>query len=144
MASGTASASRSSFTDWHPPSLTTPRRWQVSWAMLTQVHWPVLVVQTVLMFSEQNPVTGQFASAVHWVLLVRLHVPVGRSCVRELTQSPSQAFPNLSPSRFVCGAGLAVRTQLSCRSSVPSPSWSMLLLSHAVPWLCWPSVWDGL
>src|SRR5262245_13868542 len=133
MPSGTPSASTSSSTAWQPPEFAMLCFWQVSGAIATQVHCCVLTVQMVFTFSAQKPVVGHWALLVHWMVLLRLHEPIGRVTTWALTQSPSQASPSRSPSAFVCGRGLGVRTQLSTRSLTPSPSRSALLESQAAP-----------
>src|SRR4029078_10167469 len=85
-ASVTPSASASSFFVWQPPSLMSPVRWQVSWLMFTQVHCAVDVVQTVLTFSAQTPLSGHWALVVQIVVLVLVHVPEASVEERALTQ----------------------------------------------------------
>src|SRR2546422_1498137 len=160
MASGTPSLSTSSFTNAHPPVLTTPSFWQVSPAQTPpppahgrptvghvvplrlqvkmQVQLPVVFKQSLVGSSEQTPtLVGQSASVEQMWSLLRLQlpglVPVNVMAVAP-AQSPSQASPIPSRSESVC-RGFGVRTQLSGGlplSLKPSPSRSVFL-SQATP-----------
>src|SRR2546422_220366 len=160
MASGTPSLSTSSFTNAHPPVLTTPSFWQVSPAQTPpppahgrptvghvvplrlqvkmQGRLPVGFKQSLVGSSEQTPtLVGQSASVEQMWSLLRLQlpglVPVNVMAVAP-AQSPSQASPIPSRSESVC-RGFGVRTQLSGGlplSLKPSPSRSVFL-SQATP-----------
>src|SRR5574341_1870741 len=91
-------------------------------------HW-LSAAQTLTALPLHVPVTGQHVSrggqvgwglkAVQTTSLERLHDPVASVAGAAPWQSPSQASPSLSLSRFVC-VGLSVRTQLSFLSWMPS------------------------
>jgi hypothetical protein len=106
------------------PELVTVARLQFSCAMLMQVSPDgqlALVVQTVAPVRLQVPVVGQLALLVQIVVLVRSHTPPAAFDTTALVQSPSQALPSESVSAFAWVA-FGVRTQLSLRSAIPSPS----------------------
>src|SRR6266852_8429780 len=73
--SGIRSTSRSSFCVEHCPLFTTPARAQTSGPMRLQVHCWLLLVQSFVGSSTQNPLVGHWLLVVHVMSLVRLHVP---------------------------------------------------------------------
>src|SRR2546426_2935823 len=125
--SGPPSPSASSCTAPHEPSFTSPSFWQVWVTGALRSHVPWLPVQRVL--SEQAnvgaplqwPTAGQSPFVAHCCSLIRLHEPVARVAGRGFRQSPSQTSPTPSWSVSVW-AVFAVRTQLSRRSWIVSPS----------------------
>src|SRR5262249_10995612 len=130
--SGTPSPSRSSFTVPHVPVLTVPSFWQVSAPRRAQLHFWLLLGETWFGFSWQTPLlAGHWASVVQMMVFVLLQVPWDRTAEVAPEQSPSQASPMPSPS-WSAWPGFGVRTQLSLRSLMPSPSRSEVW-SQAVP-----------
>src|SRR5262245_37188627 len=102
-----------------------------------------LVVQTIVEVRLHRPVVGQLAFVVQIVVLVRAQTPADAVAAAAPVQSPSQAFPSLSPSAFAWLA-FGVRTQLSRLSTTPSPSRSVSWLQAAPrSWLL-PAAWSGL